>query len=122
MNTSTPHATIWHNPSCSTSRNTLALLREAGIEPRIVDYRTTPPTHEELRSLLARAGIPVRDAIRTKEPAYAAHHLDDPTLDDDTLLAAILRDPILLQRPLVETDLGVRLCRPADTVREILPR
>lgn len=112
-------ATIWHNPACGTSRNTLALIRHAGIEPTVIEYLREPPSRERIRELVARAGLTLREAIRTKEPAYAAL---DPALDDEGLLDAIAREPVLLNRPFVETDLGVRLCRPAsELVLEILP-
>lgn len=114
-------ATIWHNPACGTSRNTLALLRHAGVEPVVIEYLTTPPTRAQLAHLIARAGIGVRDAIRQKEAAYRALELDDPALDDDSLLDAMLREPILINRPFVETDSGVRLCRPSERVLELLP-
>ena len=115
------HATIWHNPACGTSRNTLALIRHAGIEPTVIEYLTSPPTRAQLERLIARAGIPVRDAIRRKDAAYAALGLDDPTLDDGTLLDAMLREPILINRPFVETERGVRLCRPSERVVDLLP-
>ena len=115
------HAVIFHNPRCSTSRNALALIREAGIEPEIVEYLRTPPTRERLAGLIAAAGLQVRDAIRDKEAAYAELGLDDPMLDDAALLDAMVRAPILIQRPFVETALGVRLARPLERVREILP-
>lgn len=115
------HAVIFHNPRCSTSRNALALLREAGIEPEVVEYLHTPPTRERLAGLIAAAGLQVREAIRDKEAVYAELGLDDPMLDDDALLDAMVRAPILIQRPFVETPLGTRLARPLDRVREILP-
>ena len=115
------HAVIYHNPRCSTSRNALAMLREAGLEPEVVEYLRTPPTRERLAALIAGAGLGVRDAIRDKEAAYAERGLDDPMLDDDALLDAMVQAPILIQRPFVETALGVRLARPLERVREILP-
>ena len=115
------HAVIFHNPRCSTSRNALALLREAGIEPEVVEYLRTPPTRERLAGLIGAAGLQVRDAIREKEAAYAELGLDDPMLDDGALLDAMVREPILIQRPFVETTLGTRLARPLERVREILP-
>jgi len=112
-------ATIWHNPACSTSRNTLALIRHAGIEPVVVEYLRDPPSRERIRGLVAEAGLTLREAMRSKEPEYAAL---PPDLDDEGLLDAIARWPVLLNRPFVETDLGVRLCRPAsERVLEILP-
>ena len=115
------HAVIYHNPRCSTSRNALALLRDAGIEPEVIEYLQAPPTRERLAELIAGAGLQVRDALRDKEAAYAAHGLDDPALDDDALLDAMVREPILIQRPFVQTALGIRLARPLERVREILP-
>ena len=115
------HAVIYHNPRCSTSRNALALIREAGIEPEVIEYLRTPPTRERLAALIAGAGLGVRDAIRRKEAVYAELGLDDPMLDDDALLDAMVRDPILIERPFVETALGVRLARPLERVREVLP-
>lgn len=114
-------ATIYHNPACGTSRNTLALLRHAGIEPVVIEYLHAPPTRERLVELIARAGLAVRDAIRQKESVYRELGLDDPALDDAALLDAMQREPVLIQRPFVETTLGVRLCRPSETVLEILP-
>ncbi|HEY4529272.1 MAG TPA: arsenate reductase (glutaredoxin) [Luteimonas sp.] len=115
------HAVIFHNPRCSTSRNALALLREAGIEPQVVEYLQTPPTRERLAGLIAAAGLEVRDATRDKEAVYAELGLDDPMLDDTALLDAMVREPILIQRPFVETALGTRLARPLERVHEILP-
>lgn len=116
------HATIWHNPSCGTSRNTLGLIRAAGIEPTVIDYRKTPPDRDTLRSLVERAGVTVREAIRSKEAACDTLGLADASLDDEALIDALLQHPELIQRPFVETPLGVRLCRPAERVLEILPR
>ncbi|WP_426958577.1 arsenate reductase (glutaredoxin) [Muricoccus radiodurans] len=113
--------TIWHNPACGTSRNTLALIREAGIEPVIVEYLKTPPDRAQVRDLVARAGLTLREALRQKETPYTELGLDDRTQTDDALLDAIAAHPILLNRPFVETPRGVRLCRPADRVRDILP-
>ncbi len=113
-------AVIYHNPRCSTSRNALAMLREAGIEPEVVEYLKHPPTRERLSELIAGAGLQVRDAIRSKEAAYAELGLDDPMLDDDALLDAMVREPILIQRPFVQTARGIRLGRPVELVREIL--
>lgn len=114
-------ATIHHNPRCGTSRNTLALMRHAGVDPVVIEYLVEPPTRERLAALIAAAGIPVRAAIRAKEAAYAARGLGDERLSDDDLLDAMLAEPILIERPLVETELGVRLCRPSERVLEILP-
>ena len=113
--------TIWHNPGCGTSRNTLSLIRHAGIEPVVVEYLQAPPTRERLRALIAAAGIGVRDAIRRKEALYGALGLEDPSLPDEALLDAMRAHPLLIERPFVESPLGVRLCRPAERVLEILP-
>jgi arsenate reductase (glutaredoxin) len=112
--------TIFHNPRCGTSRNTLAAIREAGIEPRVVDYLTDTPSREELRDMVARAGLNVRDALRAKETVAAELGLNDPAVGDDALLDAMLAHPILINRPFVVTPKGVRLCRPAELVHEIL--
>jgi arsenate reductase len=114
-------ATILHNPRCGTSRNTLALVRHAGLEVEVVDYLAHPPSREALRALVAAAGIGVRDAIRRKQPEYAAQGLDDPALGDDALLDAMVATPILIERPFVTTPLGTRLCRPSERVLEVLP-
>lgn len=111
---------IWHRPSCSNSRGALEILREAGIEPVIVDYVATPPTKARLRQAIADAGLRVRQAIRSKEPEYAARGLADPTLPDDALLEAMVAAPILINRPFVFTPRGVRLCRPPEKVLELL--
>lgn len=114
-------ATIWHNPECGTSRNTLALLRHAGIEPDVIDYLRNPPSRERISDLVAKAGITLRSALREKGTPYAEWNLGDATLDDDALLDAIERAPILLNRPFVQTPMGVRLCRPSEVVLDILP-
>jgi arsenate reductase len=113
--------TIYHNPACSTSRNTLALLRDAGIEPTVVEYLKTPPTKERLRELAAAIGVPVRGLVRAKETLFAELHLDHPARSEDELLEAMVAHPVLINRPIVVTPLGARLCRPVETVREILP-
>jgi arsenate reductase (glutaredoxin) len=113
--------TIYHNPQCGTSRNTLALIRNAGIEPKVVEYLVSPPDRETLVSLIARAGLTVRDALREKGTPYAELGLDDPSLSDDQLIDAMLVHPILINRPFVETPLGVRLCRPSEQVLDLLP-
>ena len=113
--------TIYHNPACSTSRNTLAMLRHAGIEPTVIEYLKTPPSKETLRELLAAMGMSVRELLRKKGTPYEALRLDDPKWSDDQLLDAMLRDPILINRPIVVTPLGTRLCRPSEAVLEILP-
>jgi len=112
--------TIFHNSRCGTSRNTLAALREAGIEPHVVDYLAQPPSREELKDMIARAGLTPRDAVRSKEAVYAELGLNDPATTDDALLDAMVAHPILINRPFVVTTKGVRLCRPAELVREIL--
>jgi arsenate reductase len=112
---------IYHNPACGTSRNTLAMIRNAGIEPHVVEYLKTPPTRKLLVQLIARMGISVRDLIRIKGTPYEELGLADPTLTDDHLLDAMLAHPILINRPVVVTPLGVRLCRPSEAVLDILP-
>lgn len=112
---------IYHNPVCGTSRTTLGLIREAGFEPRVVEYLKTPPSRAETADLIRRSGLTVRQAMREKEAAFAERGLGDPALGDDDLLDAIEAHPVLLNRPFVVTPLGVRLCRPAERVTEILP-
>ena len=114
--------TIYHNPACGTSRNVLGLIRNAGIEPLVIEYLKTPPSREELAGLIARAGLSVRDALRQKGTPYAELGLDDPALSDDELLDAMMAQPILINRPFVVTEIGVKLCRPSETVLDILPR
>ena len=111
---------IYHNPQCGTSRNTLGLIRNAGVEPHVIDYRKCPPARETLVAMLKRAGLTVRDILRKKGTPYEELGLDDPKLTDAQLFDAIEKNPILIERPLVETDKGVRLCRPQDKVQEIL--
>jgi arsenate reductase (glutaredoxin) len=113
--------TIYHNPACGTSRNTLALIRNAGIEPQVIEYVKTPPSQQVLADLIARAGMSVREAIREKGTPFAELGLDQPGLSDAELLAAMVATPILINRPLVVSALGVRLCRPSEKVLEILP-
>jgi len=113
--------TIYHNPACGTSRKALAAIREAGIEPRIVEYLKTPPTRAEIEGLLDRSGLRLRDILRKKAPAYAALGLDDPSLSDDEIFAAIAREPVLIERPIVCSPKGVALCRPAERVADLLP-
>jgi len=113
--------TIYHNPDCGTSRNTLAMIRNAGIEPEIIEYLKTPPSRSTLKDLVARAGLTVRAALREKGTPYADLGLGDPSLSDEQLLDAMLEHPILINRPLVVTPLGVRLCRPSEVVLDILP-
>jgi arsenate reductase len=112
---------IYHNPQCGTSRNTLGLIRNAGIEPHIIEYVKTPPTRLLLRQLIGRMGVSVRDVIREKGTHYTELGLGDPSLSDDQLIDAVMAHPILLNRPIVVTPLGVRLCRPSETVLDILP-
>jgi len=114
------NVTIYHNPACGTSRKTLDILRENGDEPRVVEYLKTPPSRAELKRLYERAGISPRDGLRAKEPLAAELGLTRPDVSDDEILDAMAKHPILIERPLVETDKGVRLCRPQDRVREIL--
>ncbi len=112
---------IYHNPECGTSRNTLGLIRNAGIEPHVIEYLKSPPSRALLKSLIARMGVSVRDALRVKGTPYNDLKLDDPALTDDALLDAMLEHPILINRPIVVTPLGVRLCRPSETVLDLLP-
>jgi arsenate reductase (glutaredoxin) len=113
--------TIFHNPACGTSRNTLALIRHAGIEPVVIEYLKAPPSKERLRELVASMGISVRELLRQKGTPYAELGLNDPTLSDEQLLDAMLAHPILINRPIVVTDLGTKLCRPSEEVLELLP-
>jgi arsenate reductase len=113
--------TIYHNPGCSNSRETLAILREQGIAPEIVEYLNTPLLKDELRALIAKLDIPVRDLLREKEAPYAELDLANPAKSDDELLDAIVAHPILMNRPVVVTPLGARLCRPPEKALEILP-
>lgn len=112
---------IYHNPDCGTSRNVLAMIRNAGIEPHVVEYLKTPPARALLVQLIARAGITPRALLREKGTPYADLGLDDPTLDDDALVDALLAHPALINRPLVVTPLGVALCRPSERVLDLLP-
>ncbi|MCW0454542.1 arsenate reductase (glutaredoxin) [Xanthomonas sacchari] len=116
-----PTITIYHNPACGTSRNVLGLIRNSGVEPTVIEYLKTPPDRATLQTLAAASGLPLRDLMRQKGTPYAELGLDDPTLDDDALLEAMLQHPILLNRPIVVSPLGTRLCRPSETVLEILP-
>jgi len=113
--------TIYHNPACGTSRNTLAMIRNAGIEPIVIEYLSAPPDRQTLQALIRDAGLTVREAIREKGTPYAELGLGDPALGDEALLDAMLAHPILINRPFVVTELGVRLCRPSERVLDILP-
>ena len=113
--------TIYHNPACGTSRNTLEMIRNAGIEPIVIEYLKTPPSRETLVKMITDAGLKVRQALREKGTPYAELGLDNPALTDDQLLDAMLKDPILINRPFVVTPLGTRLSRPSELVLDILP-
>ncbi|MGY5807576.1 arsenate reductase (glutaredoxin) [Rhizobium sp. LEGMi198b] len=113
--------TIYHNPQCGTSRNTLAMIQNAGIEPTVIEYLKNPPTREQLVKMIADAGLSVREAMREKGTPYAELGLDNPDLTDDRLLDAMLKDPILINRPFVITPIGTRLARPSEVVLDILP-
>ncbi|MBL8660637.1 MAG: arsenate reductase (glutaredoxin) [Rhodospirillales bacterium] len=112
--------TIYHNPACGTSRNVLAMIRNSGEEPRIIEYLKTPPTRAELADLIARMGIAPRDLLRQKGTPYNELGLDDPNLSDDELIDRMIEHPILINRPIVVGPQGVRLCRPSETVLDIL--
>lgn len=118
---STATVKIYHNPQCGTSRNVLALIRNAGIEPEVIEYLKTPPTREKLKELIAQMAVPVSEAIRQKEAIYKELGLDDPEVADEALMDAMLAHPILINRPIVVTQLGTRLCRPSEAVLDILP-
>jgi arsenate reductase len=113
--------TIYHNPDCGTSRNTLAMIRQSGVEPVVIEYLVNPPDRDRLAWLIAKSGLTARQAIRQKDTPYEALGLGNPALSDDQLLDAMLAHPILINRPFVVTPLGVRLCRPSELVLEILP-
>jgi arsenate reductase len=113
--------TIYHNPNCGTSRNTLALIRNTGVEPEVVDYLANPPSRAALASMISQAGLTVREAMRAKEPIFVQLGLEDTALSDDALLDAMLANPVLLNRPFVVTPAGARLCRPSELVLDILP-
>jgi arsenate reductase (glutaredoxin) len=113
--------TIYHNPQCGTSRNTLALIRNAGVEPQVIEYLKTPPCRTGLIALIAATGAPVREAMRTKEAVYQELDLANPKWSDDELIDAMLAHPILINRPIVVTALGTRLCRPSEVVLDLLP-
>jgi arsenate reductase len=113
--------TIFHNPACGTSRNTLGLIRNAGIEPAVIEYLNNPPDRATLVDLIQRAGLTVRGAVREKGTPFIELGLDNPAVTDEQLLDAMLAHPILINRPFVVTPLGVRLCRPSEAVLDILP-
>jgi arsenate reductase len=114
--------TIYHNPKCGTSRNTLAMIRNSGAEPQVIEYLITPPSRAELLALVAAMGVTLRAVLRQKGTPFDALGLGNPALSDAQLLDAIEQHPILMQRPIVKTPLGVRICRPSETVLDILPQ
>ena len=114
------HATLYHNPRCSTSRQALELLRERGVEPTIVEYLKNPPSRDELRRIAQATGEPLRALLRTKQPEYLEQGLDNPALTDDQLLDAMLATPVLINRPIVVTPKGARLGRPVERILEVL--
>lgn len=113
--------TIYHNPDCGTSRNTLAMIRQSGVEPAIIEYLKTPPTRERLVELLKAMGISARQLLREKGTPYKALGLDDMSLSEDALIDHMRKEPILINRPIVVTEKGVRLCRPSEAVLALLP-
>ncbi|MEG6508146.1 arsenate reductase (glutaredoxin) [Methyloligella sp. 2.7D] len=121
MSGEAPKVTIYHNPKCGTSRNVLGLIRNAGIEPEVIEYLKTPPSRDTLAAMIEKAGLTVREAIRQKGTPYDELGLGDPSLTDDQLLDAMMEHPILINRPFVVTPLGAKLCRPSETVLDILP-
>ena len=122
MNTTTPMtATIYHNPDCGTSRNTLALIRHAGIEPTVIEYLRTPPSRKQLTKLIDEAMLKPREALREKGTPFAELGLDEADITDDVIIDAMLQHPILINRPFVVTPRGTRLCRPSEVVLNILP-
>ncbi len=116
-----PDTIIYHNPECGTSRNALAMIRNAGIEPHVIEYLKTPPARALLVSLLERMGVSARSVLREKGTPFAELGLGDPTLSDDQLLDAMMAHPILINRPIVVSPLGVKLCRPSEAVLDLLP-
>jgi arsenate reductase (glutaredoxin) len=116
-----PEVTIFHNPDCGTSRNTLAIIRHAGIEPRVIEYLQTPPSRDQVRQLLAEMQMPVRQLLREKGTPFAELGLGDPKWTDEQLLDFIQQHPILMNRPVVRTPLGTKLCRPSEAVLDLLP-
>jgi len=121
MKPKSPDTTLFHNPACSTSRNVLALIREAGIEPQVVDYQKTPYTRDQLAGLLLAMGLRPRDVLRTKGDLYTQLDLARPDWSDGQLLDFMVQHPVLVERPIVVTPLGTRLCRPKERVFEVLP-
>lgn len=121
MTTAANETIIYHNPKCATSRKVLGMIRDAGIEPRVIEYLKTPPTRAELTALLGRMGIAPRGLLRRRGTPYDALGLDDPALGDDALIDAILANPILIERPVVASPKGAVLCRPIERVRNVLP-
>lgn len=117
---SDPKITIYHNPACGTSRNTLALIRNSGVEPTVIHYLETPPSREILVALIAAMGMPVRDLLRKNVPPFEALGLAEERFSDDQLIDAMLAHPILINRPIVVTPLGTKLCRPSEVVLDIL--
>ena len=116
-----PRITIYHNPQCGTSRNTLAMIRNSGAEPEVIEYLKTPPDRATLLALIAATGQPVINTVRTKEALFTELHLDAPGVTDAQLIDAMLAHPVLINRPIVVTPLGTRLCRPSEQVLDILP-
>ena len=116
-----PRSTIYHNPQCGTSRNTLAMIRNSGAEPEVIEYLKTPPDRATLLALIAATGQPVINAVRTKEALFTELHLGAPGVTDTQLIDAMLAHPVLINRPIVVTPLGTRLCRPSEQVLDILP-
>ncbi|WP_298850013.1 arsenate reductase (glutaredoxin) [uncultured Aquimonas sp.] len=114
--------TIYHNPACGTSRNVLGLIRNSGEEPTIIEYLKTPPDRDTLQALIAAMGVPVRDVLREKGTPYAELDLGNPKWSDDDLIGFMLQHPILINRPIVVTPLGTRLCRPSEAVLDLLPQ
>ncbi len=122
MNTTyDPRFVIYHNPACGTSRNTLGLIRNSGVEPQVIEYLKTPPDRATLKALIDAMSISLRNVLREKGTPYAELGLDDPALSDDALIDAMLAHPILIQRPIVVTPLGTKLCRPSEAVLDLLP-
>ena len=112
--------TIYHNPACGTSRNTLAMIRQSGVEPTVIEYLKTPPSRADLVELISAMGVPVREVMRKNVEPYATLGLDDKSLDDDLLIDAMMAHPILINRPIVVSNKGVKLCRPSEAVIDLL--